>query len=628
MPNFSATNSFRAVAVLAVLGMVTALLYFARAILIPFALATLLAFILLPVVNVLQRRGLGRIPSVMLAVVGACAMLGVMGWVIGGQIGGLVNNLPRYRDNIAEKVRSLRGTGEDGMWAKVQQVATDISKNFSERDRDGAGNADTSEPQPAQPGAIPGNPLYVTISPSGLSRLADAAGPAAEWLASAFLVVVLVVFMLIQRENLRNRLVRLIGNGSLIATTRALDEAARRVSRFLLMQVLVNALFGTAIIVSLLVLSLLQRDAGVNETLRRTALLWGFLGAILRFIPYLGTWLAAALLFGFSLATFPGFALPLTIFGIFAVFELLAANALEPLLFGHSTGSSPLALLLATAFWAWLWGPVGLLLATPITVMLVVVSKYVPQLHFLEVLLGEESALQPHVVLYQRLVAKDQDEASDLVDEFLQDHSTDDAFEQLMIPALALAKHDREREELDEADAHFVYQAMRVILDDMPLPQPRATPTEATARVNVVLGCPARDEADEVALAMFARTMESQGRTVEILSAATLTGEVLDKVNELAPAAIVIASLPPRGLTQTRYLCKRIKAQFPAIKVIVGRWGELGGDDRVRERLKANGADLIATTLAETRSEVLPLLHVTASSAPIPKADTELVASR
>ncbi len=278
----------------------------------------------------------------------------------------------------------------------------------------GAGETATTN----EPGHSAANPLYVQQTPSGWTHAAEAIGPAAEGLADAFLILVLVIFILMQRENLRNRCVRLIGHGRLIVTTQAFDEGGQRVSRYLLMQLLVNTLFGVTLAVALFVTGLSSGD----RVLWQYALLWGFVAGTLRFVPYVGTWVAAALVTAFSIATLQGWALPLVIFGFFIVIELVTANVVEPLLFGHSTGISPLALLLAAAFWTWLWGPVGLILSTPLTVILVVLGKYVPELHFLEVLLGDEPVLSTDVTYYQRLVARDLDEASDLVENALRDH--------------------------------------------------------------------------------------------------------------------------------------------------------------------------------------------------------------
>jgi predicted PurR-regulated permease PerM len=621
-----ATNTQQPFWVFCGLLLVTAFLYWARTVLIPVALAVLLAFILAPLVNAVQRRGLGRVPSVLVVVVCSFLLLGGVGWLISLQIGGLLRNLPHYRKVIDEKLQTLQFSDHDSVWSELKQTAHDISKHFgAEEDTEGAESSPTEQAArraaaavagetPPAPTGTPERPLYVRTVSSGWAELAEAAGPAAEGLGTAFLVVVLVVFMLIQRENLRNRVVRLIGHGRLIVATRAIDEGARRISRFLLMQLCVNSAFGLLLTIGLIALGMVTG----HPELSRYALLWGFICGTLRFVPYVGTWFGAALLFFFTVATLPDWATPLVIFGYFLALELLTANVVEPLLFGHSTGVSPVALLLAAAFWTWLWGPVGLVLSTPLTVLLVVLGKYVPQLEFFEVLLGDEPALHPSVTYYQRLVARDQDEASELVEEFVQTHTLDAVYEQVLLPALALARKDREREELDADDFEFVLRATRDVLEELgAVEQERyAEKAAATPPKAVLLACPARDEADEVALLMFARLLAPQGYKVEVISSRILAAEVLARVGNECPTVVLVGSLPPGGLAQARYLCKRIKSQCPTVKVAVGRWGEKENLERMQKRLQASGADLVAASLADTRTQVVPLLQVAATAEP------------
>jgi predicted PurR-regulated permease PerM len=622
-----ATNTQQPFWVFCGLLLVTAFLYWARTVLIPVALAVLLAFILAPLVNLVQRRGLGRLPAVLVVVVFSFLLLGGVGWLISLQVGGLLRNLPHYRGVIDRKLQSLQVSGHDSVWSELKQTARDVSKHFGAADEaEGAEGGATEQAArraaeavagdtPKGPPGTPERPLYVRTVSSGWSELAEAAGPAAEGLGTAFLVVVLVLFMLVQRENLRNRVVRLIGHGRLIVTTRAIDEGARRISRYLLMQLCVNSAFGLLLALGMIVLGMVT---GHSE-LSRYALLWGFVCGTLRFVPYVGTWVGAALLFFFTVATLPDWGTPAGIFAYFLVLELLTANVVEPLLFGHSTGVSPLALLLAAAFWTWLWGPVGLVLSTPLTVLLVVLGKYVPQLEFLEVLLADEPALHTYVTYYQRLVARDQDEATDLVEEFVQTHTLDAVYEQVLLPALVLARQDRERGELDADDFEFVLRATREVLDDLGAVEQERFPPKAEAQAApraVLLGCPARDEADEVALLVFARLLGPQGYKVEVISSHVLAAEVLARVGNECPRVVLVGSLPPGGLAQARYLCKRIKAQCPGVKIAVGRWGEKENLERLQKRLKASGADLVATTLSETRAQVVPLLQVAATAEP------------
>jgi hypothetical protein len=313
------------------------------------------------------------------------------------------------------------------------------------------------------------------------------------------LVIVLVVFMLIYGEDLRDRMIRLIGHGRLLITTRAIDEASQRISRYLIMQLVINASFGLALGIGLFLI-------GVPYVL-----LWGVLAAVLRFIPFVGSWLVAAILLTFSVAVFPGWTQPLLVSALVAALELVSNQVMEPLLYGHSTGISPVALIIAAAFWTWLWGPVGLALSTPLTTCLVVLGKYVPHLEFLDILLGDEGTLDAGMGFYQRLVARDQDEAVAVVEDYLQNHPAETVYDDILVPALVLAKRDRTRGELTTDDEQFIYQVTRDILNDiLPSQVTQSAGNEITTGEHagpqvILLGCPARDEADELALHMFAQ---------------------------------------------------------------------------------------------------------------------------
>jgi predicted PurR-regulated permease PerM len=650
--NASTTKNRDSLFILFGLVLVTACLYWARQVLVPVALAMLLAFVLTPAVSALQRRGLGRLPSVLMVVILSLLLLSGVGYLISRQLDTLVINLPSYRGEIVKKLRSLRGAGEGGFLGRIQQMFEDVSDQMvdkasdtaDEEDEEGAttqeGGAEKTavtpksgegvetpsttkaRKKPKQPGTVASKPLYVQIAPSGWSRAAQAIGPAAEGLADTLLVLVLVIFMLIQRENLRNRLVRLFGHGRLITTTQAFDEGAQRISRYLLMLLLINTIFAATLTIGLLVMGLVTGQ----KPLWQYALLWGLMAGALRFVPYLGTWLATALAVGFSIATLPGWTLPLLVVAFFVVVELLAANVLEPLLFGHFTGVSPLALLLAAAFWTWLWGPVGLILSTPLTVVLVVLGKYVRELHFFEVLLGDEPALSTEVTYYQRLVARDTDEAADLIEDYLHDHEPEAVFEEVLLPALLLARRDHDRGDLDPEGFEFVQQGIRDTQEDLAavLAEHAAKPAASKA---VALGCPARDEADELALAMLGQLLRLRGYTLEVVSAKKLSAEVVSRIEKEAPAVICIGSLPPGGVSQARYLCKRIRQQAPNIKIVVGRWGESANAEREESRLRGAGADFVATALHESRDQILPLLQVATNATPTPATTGELVTS-
>jgi len=617
MARSSSTNPRDSLLVLFGLVLVTACLYWARTVLIPLALAILLTFVLTPAVSALQRRGLGRLPAVLIVVLLALLLLGGIGYVVTRQINGLAANLPNYKDEIVKKVETLRGAGEGGFLGKVRSFFGEVSDKLMENAENKGELKDEKE---SNPGESPTRPIYTEPATSRWTWAAESIGPAAEGLADSVLILVLVIFMLMQREDIRNRFVRLVGHGRLIVTTQAFDEGGQRISRFLLMQLFINTIVGVILTCGLFTLGLLLG----HRQLWQYALLWGFLATVLRFLPYIGTWIAGALMMAFCVATLPGWGLPLAILGFFAAVELLAANVGEPLLFGHSTGVSPLALLLSAAFWTWLWGPLGLILSTPLTVILVILGKYVPELHFFEVLLGDEQALSTDVTFYQRLVAHDLDEASDLVEEHLQARSPEAVYEEVLLPALLHAKNDRDRGELEADNYEFVLQGIRDNEDDLASALEeyhKEAPPPSKARA---IGCPGRDEADELALRMLAQMLRLSGYSLEVISSDKLAAEVTGHLAQEAPAVVIIGSLPPGGLSQARYLCKRIRQQAPGVKILVGRWGERDNKERTEKRLLAAGADQVAWTLNDSRAQIVPLLQVVSAN----EAKPELVTSR
>jgi hypothetical protein len=402
-----------------------------------------------------------------------------------------------------------------------------------------------------------------------------------------------------------------VSRGQITVMTKALDDAGRRISRFLLMQLFVNVAVGLAVGVGLLAI-------GVQY-----AFLWGFLAAVFRYIPYIGIWIAAVPPLILSLAMFPGWSQPLLLIGLFLVIELTASNVIEPRLYGHSIGVSEVALLVAAALWAFLWGPIGLILSSPLTVCLVVLGKYVPQLKFLDVLLGDEPALDAHVTFYQRLLARDQDEATQLVLAQVKASSPEQVYDDFLVPTLNYAKRDRERDDLTESDEQFVLQATREILEDLGERREAATQAEKTIHAEDrgndaapiplrILTCPARDQADRLALEMLRQLLDPAKWVVEIAAVETMTADLVAQVAEQAPALVCIGALPPGGLAHTRYLCKKLRARFPKVKIVVGRWGLTGGVEANREQLQDAGADLTATTILETRSQLTSLLSILA----------------
>jgi len=387
-------TSHRPFIYLASFALALGLLYSAKVILVPIALALLLLFILNPAVTRLQRLGMNRVASVILVTIFTIVLLGGIGMGLTLQIKQLGEQLPQYHENIVQKLAALREAGRGNVLEKVQETLNIVERRLKEK----------PDPKrtPPDPDAEP-EPVPVQVVPSGFSEFGKFAAPAVETLATAGLVIVLVIFMLIYREDLRSRMIRLIGHSRLLITTRALDEGSQRISRFLVMTLVINATFGVTL------------GIGVFAMGVPYALLWGTLATVLRFIPFVGSWLVAALLLTFSVAVCPGWSQPLLVAALVIVLELLANQVMEPLLYGRSTGISPVAPIVAAAFWTWLWGPIGLALSAPLTTCLVVLGKYVPQLEFLSVLLGDEESLGAEIGFYQRLVAHDQDEPASCI---------------------------------------------------------------------------------------------------------------------------------------------------------------------------------------------------------------------
>jgi predicted PurR-regulated permease PerM/CheY-like chemotaxis protein len=567
--------------------LVVAVLYVAQAVLMPFALAVLLTFFLAPIVVALQRLGLGRVLSVTLVTVLMLGVIGGVAYVVGTQVASLGDELPQYRSNIRQKIADVRWLGRDSSIKKVQETVKgaveDVNKTEGKK-------AAPTPPAPVVVVEPPANQMWRNLAALG------------EWmqpLGIAALVLVLVPFMLLERQEMRNRIIRLIGYSKLAITTKALDEAGERVSRYLLMQTLINATFGGAVAVGLLVI-------GVPY-----ALLFGFLAAVLRFIPYVGPWLGALFPITLSLAVFPEWTKPVIVIALFVVLELFSNMVMETLLYANSAGVSEVALLVAVAFWTWLWGPIGLVLATPLTVCLVVFAKYVPDLRFITVLMTAEEPLPPAATYYQRLVAEDEDEAAEIVEEYVKTHPVESVYEDLLVPALTLAKRDRARGHLSVDEERIVVRATREILERLgdstvSAAARRGEATAPAARDALrVFGCPARDEADEVVLLMFRSLCEVARVEVRVASAAMLSSEVVSVVGEQPPDVVLVAGLPPGGLSQTRYLCKRLRAGFADLPIVVGRWSSDEDPGEVRTALLAAGATEVGFTLIDTRRLVL-----------------------
>ena len=593
-----------------------AALYFAREILIPLALAVLFAFLLTPLVTRLERLRLGRIPSVMLVLIVSFSLVGGVGWVVANQLIEVISQLPNYTSNIREKMAAFHGP-HGGSLAKATDSVQELAKELS-----------TSPPnQPPPPpalkrpartqtrksaSALPSDerpvPVEIVEPPPGtLQSLRNMLSPLLAPLSTAGVVVVFSIVMLIKREDLRNRLLRLLGQRQLNLATQAFDDATQRVSRYLRMQFVVNATYASLVTIGLYFIGI------------PTALLWGVLAGSLRFVPYIGPILGGSLPLILALAVFASWVQPLLCLGLFVVIELTVAYIVEPWLYGTHTGISSLAILVAAALWTALWGPIGLVLSTPLTVCLVVLGRYVPQLEFLYVILGDEPVLSPEVQLYQRLLAMDQREAHTVIELFLKDRSLVELYDAVMIPALSMAEEERHRGVLDEARENFLIQSINEFiaeLADHGTQQPATSeqngdhgsvecqnPRVPSPEVRVVC-IPASDRADETTAGMLAQVLELAGYATVSLPVMTSPMDALEELSIEQSDIVCISALPPFALMHARSLSKRLRVSFPKLRIVVGLWNFSAGGVKAEERLEAAFAVEVVTTLAQAVERV------------------------
>lgn len=584
MPNEAnrsgSSTALNALAVLAILCLVATALYVARVILIPLAMAVFFTFVLTPLVMFLERRRLGRVPSVIIVMAVALLAAAATGTVVVRQMVGLTRSLgePVYAENIKKKVTSVKQAVSADEGSRLGELWDYVSETFSDVPK-----AD----------AAPGHEdrVVVQTGPTWVGRMEGLLSPAAEALGQAALSFILVVFMLLKREDLRNRVIRLIGQGQITTTTKAVDETSQRLSRYLLAQFVLNGAFGLVITGGLFLMRVPY------------APLWGFVAFLMRYVPYIGTWIGVIPPVLFTFAVSEGWGKPIGVLALFLGLEALCNNIFEPLLYGSRLGLSEVAQLVATAFWAFLWGPVGMILAWPLTTCLLMIGKYVPRLRFLNILLGDEPVLAPRVAVYQRLMARDQDEAAQIVEKELATRPVEQVFDDLLVPILAAARRDTAAGRLTEDDLRFITTAVGDVAEEVVEIKPPDTPP-AGPPVRVVL-LPAKDAADRAAADLLGRLLDPTSWEVEVAPANAMTSEALELVAKVSPALVVITALPPGGLTHTRYLCKRLRQRGADVKIIIGRWA--GGDEDTAswELLRSAGADEVTASLEATRTYVL-----------------------
>lgn len=586
-------------ATITVIAATIAALYFGRDILIPIALAVLLSFALAPLVNRLRRLGLPRVPAVLAVVLLAFLAIGAFGVLVGSQLGQLAQNLPQYQQTIRAKIRSFQASSPGGgILERASSMLQELGEEIKEAQEQ---SAPAAEPGRVTIERATDEPITVRVEeppPTPFEVIENIALPLLAPIGTAGIVVVFVIFILLEREDLRDRLIRLVSGGNLHQTTEAMNEAAKRVSRYLLMQLVVNASYGIPIGVGLWLI-------GVPN-----ALLWGILATVLRFVPYVGPFIAALFPIALSVAVDPGWSMLMWTIALFLALELFSNNVVEPWLYGSSTGMSTVAILIAAVFWTTLWGPVGLLLSTPLTVCLAVVGRYVPQLAFLDVMLGSEPVLAPSERLYQRMLAGDPEEGEDIAEEILKERPLIAFYDEVALPALRLAEADRAARVLTGEQRTLVAESFLKVVSELADheddPADAAGGEEAGARPRAgawstgkPVACIAgRSVLDRAPAAMLAQLLERRGIGARVLPADALSGERIAALDLAGVELVCLSYLSTAGVAHARHACRRLRRRAPEVPIMVGLWS--GQLDEAKSADGASGlqADLVAGSLA------------------------------
>jgi predicted PurR-regulated permease PerM len=573
---------------------IVAALSFGREVFIPLALSILLTFALAPLATRLRRLGLGRVPSVIAVVLLVSVLVLGFAALVAHQLVLLADNLPRYEYNLRTKIRALDDlmpTG--GMFERASRMVEDVGQEIKDvaKDREQAATGQT-EPEQREP-----IPVEVhQPAPGPLQVLGEFLGPLVTPLATAGLVVVFVIFVLLQREDLRDRLIRLFGSGDVHRTTEAMNDAARRISRYLLMQLLINLFYGITVGIGLYLI-------GVPNPI-----LWGLLATLLRFVPYVGPVVSALAPIALSIAVDRGWTTPLLTIGLFLALELFINNVLEPWLYGSSTGISPIAIIVAAVFWTTLWGPVGLLLSTPLTVCLAVLGRHIPQLQFFDVLLGSEPVLDPEVKFYQRILAGDPEEAGEIADDFLAEDELEALYDEVIMPALVFAEQDRLRGVLDRTRQNAVARDTMLVIEELIAEDAaarQAAGEETLSAGPAVLCIGARRSLDEAAAAMFAHLLRRRGFAAEALPNEVLAISNLSQLERDDVGLICLSCVNPRALKHARRLVQRLRRHFGEhVTILLAVWNAKPADGEPSDALATTGADRIATSLPDALRQV------------------------
>jgi predicted PurR-regulated permease PerM len=579
--------------------------YFGRPLLVPLALSILLAFALAPVAEVLRRLRLGRIGAVILTVALAVLLITGIGIFIGTQVAWLAQSLPQYQQNIVAKIQSVEGSATNN---GVVQSALKLFNNLSDQIANAPQGADTKQLQSKTTSqrTDPAIPVVIrTPPPNPLDVIQNVGGPLVEPLADLAIVIIFVIFILLQKEDLRDRFIMLAGARDLQRTTVALDDGASRLSRYLLLQTAVNTVFGTLIGLGLWA-------GGVPNPA-----LWGLIAAMFRFVPYVGVPLAALFPLALAFAVDPGWSKMLWTLGIFSVLEAITGQAVEPWLYGRNMGLSAIAVIAAAGFWTFVWGPVGLLLSTPLTMCLVVIGRHVDQLRFLDVMLGDRPPMAPEESFYLRMLAGNPDEAAEQAELFLQDHSLCAYFDQVAIKALALAQLDVNRGALNEAGRLRIASTVEGFIDNLTAHEdlkedeetlaPDLLPQNWLDRPVLCIG--GRGLLDHAAASLLVHLLERKGLGARLATSEELSPASIQDFDCEGVRAICISYLEPGSPKNARYMARRLRKRMPGVPLIAGFWSVIQDDTHFLDGFEATECDFLSTSLQQAVAQVIALMR-------------------
>ena len=624
-----------------------AALYFGREVLIPITLAVLLSFLLSPLVELLRRAWLGRILSVILAVVLALGVILGLGTAIGSQVAELARDIPQYQTTIEHKITRLRDATLGRLTDKIKSLGNQI---IGSGVGPGAAPPPASAPAPASAGPTQQKPVPVVVTQPSMSALEigeKVVSPVLSPLATTGIILVVTIFTLLQKEDLRDRAIRLFGSSDLERTTVALNDAGRRLSRYFLTQLAINTSFGVIVGVGLYFI-------GVPNPV-----LWGVLGTLLRFIPYIGSWIAAALPIALAAAVEPGWSMVVWTAALYVVTELTMGQVVEPLVYGHSTGLSPLAVIIAAIFWTWIWGPIGLIISTPLTLCLVLVGRYVERLEFLDVLLGDRPPLTPVESFYQRMLADDPDEAEQQAERYLADRPLSSYYDEVALKGLQLAANDVARGTLAPAKVEHLKESIKALVrevakyDDAPEPAAKETRTgenkteENNTEENKTVGGPTTDQKalpkkpppagdafdksrlapewrgdapvlciagrgplDEAASSMLAQLLGKHGLGARVVPHDAVSRA---RINSLDLPQVAMACVSYLEITgnpaHLRYMLQRLRARLPKAMLLVGLWPARDPILTDRDLGRTLGADYYVSSLHDAVEACLTAAH-------------------